>query len=55
MNTSVATHADAIPDDKHQTSTWQDDFLVHLLPRVRTHAHYRFRDLPRGEREETAR
>ena len=47
MSTSVATVL-----NENQSPTWQDDFLDHLLPKVKTHARFRFRDLPRCEREE---
>lgn len=41
-----------IPVAEIESPTWQSDFLVHLLPRVKTHARFRFRDLPRCERDE---
>ena len=31
---------------------WHEQFLSTLLPRVKTHARFRFRDLPEVEREE---
>ena len=34
------------------TPRWHQEFLEHLLPRVLTHARYRFRDLPAVEQEE---
>lgn len=47
MSTSVST----VVNEK-LSSAWQDDFLTHLLPRVKTHARFRFRNLPMYEREE---
>ena len=47
MSTSFAT----VLNEK-LSPAWQDDFLDHLLPKVKTHARFRFRDLPRCEREE---
>ncbi len=38
--------------DSRLPTAWQQDFLTQLLPRVKTHARFRFRDLPRSEREE---
>ncbi|MBI3864907.1 MAG: helix-turn-helix domain-containing protein [Planctomycetia bacterium] len=47
MSTSVAAVVnEALPP------AWQQDFLAHLLPRVKTHARFGFRSLPRCEREE---
>ena len=38
--------------DNRLSPVWQAEFLAHLLPRVKTHARFRFRNLPRFEREE---
>lgn len=47
MSTSVAAVVnETLPP------AWQQDFLAHLLPRVKTHARFGFRSLPRCEREE---
>ncbi|MBI3675183.1 MAG: hypothetical protein HY243_01015 [Proteobacteria bacterium] len=47
----MSTSASAVVTES-LPAAWQQDFLAHLLPKVKTHARFGFRSLPHCEREE---